>query len=79
MKKMFTLGLLALAISASAEAKSVEKLKNTTKNEKSKKAVVLKSFDCQTGMTSCGWSYSSCANYDQDPLEVYDQMEALAC
>lgn len=82
MKKLFTIGLLALAISASAEAKTIVRSKNSTKNNESKKAV-LKFQDCTAGMTSCGWSYMFCDNAgpwtDEQNLELNDGMEAFFC
>jgi len=69
MKKMFTIGLLALAISASAEAKTVGKLKKTTKSEKSKK--VISNFDCTGGMTSCGTSYMFCGGSFSDAAALH--------
>lgn len=64
MKKLFTIGLLALALATTAEAKNVVKIKITTKNTKSQKTV-LKLQDpvnCNAGMTSCGVPYMFCGS-----------------
>lgn len=69
MKKMFTIGLLALAISASAEAKNVGKLKKSTKSEKSKK-VTLPGAECTGGRTSCGTGYMFCGESLTGPEQL---------
>lgn len=81
MKKLFTVGLLALAISASAEAKNVVKLK-TIKKEKSKKgSLKFQEADCRGGMTECGTPYMYCGA-DQGTttdLQLYDWESFWAC
>ncbi len=80
MKKMFTIGLLALAISVSGEAKTVGKLKKTTKSEKSKK--VISDPDCTGGMTSCGTPYMFCGGgpySDGALLALYDSYDQADC
>lgn len=75
---MFTIGLLALAISASAEAKNIVKMKNTLKSEIQFKGL-LNFFDCTSGMTACGEPYTSCGSGPQDQLAAYDAMTSLLC
>lgn len=69
---MFTIGLLALAISANVDAKNVEKSKKNSSQT-----------SCTAGMTSCGKTYQSCddggAWSDEDNLALYDDMDSKLC
>lgn len=77
MKKVFTTGLLALAISVSANAKTVSKVSSLTKSKHHIKTNASL-FICSAGMTSCGQAYSTCGDIS-DQLALYDWAEAKFC
>lgn len=77
MKKVFITGLLALAISVSANAKTVSKVSSLTKSKHHiKNSASL--FDCSAGMTTCGVPYSTCGDIS-DQLALWDWAEVKFC
>ena len=76
MKKLIAMGVLALAISVSANAKTVTKVKSLFKSKHHAKTNICL-FSCVGGITSCGTSYMHCDNSKDFPTaeELYEIWE----